>query len=136
CLEITESGAMEEAPAVLDNLNQLRQMGVLLAIDDYGTGYSSLSYVRKLPISELKIDQSFIKHMIDSPNDVMIVRSTIELAHSLGFRVVAEGVETQAISQTLADFGCDFAQGYFYARPLPFDDYVAWLQQQGTPSRA
>lgn len=130
CLEITESGAMEEAPAVLDNLNQLKQMGVALAIDDYGTGYSSLSYVRQLPVSELKIDQSFIKHMIDSPNDMMIVRSTIELAHSLGFSVVAEGVETQQISQLLAEFGCDMAQGYFYARPLPFDDYSAWLAQQ------
>lgn len=129
-LEITESGAMEEAPAVLDNLNQLKQMGVALAIDDYGTGYSSLSYVRQLPVSELKIDQSFIKHMIDSPNDMMIVRSTIELAHSLGFSVVAEGVETQQISQLLAEFGCDLAQGYFYARPLPFADYAAWLAQR------
>lgn len=130
CLEITETGAMEEAPAVLDNLNQLRAMGVALAIDDYGTGYSSLSYVRKLPLSELKIDQSFIKHMIDSPNDMMIVRSTIELAHSLGFSVVAEGVENQQISQLLADFGCDLAQGYFYARPLPFADYATWLAQR------
>lgn len=130
CLEITESGAMEEAPAVLDNLNQLKQMGVALAIDDYGTGYSSLSYVRQLPVSELKIDQNFIKHMIDSPNDMMIVRSTIELAHSLGFSVVAEGVETQQISQLLAEFGCDLAQGYFYARPLPLADYAAWLAQR------
>ncbi len=130
CLEITESGAMEEAPAVLDNLNQLKQMGVAMAIDDYGTGYSSLSYVRQLPVSELKIDQSFIKHMIDSPNDMMIVRSTIELAHSLGFSVVAEGVETQQISQLLVDFGCDSAQGYFYARPLPFADYTTWLVQR------
>ena len=121
---------MEEAPAVLDNLNQLKQMGVAMAIDDYGTGYSSLSYVRQLPVSELKIDQSFIKHMIDSPNDMMIVHSTIELAHSLGFSVVAEGVETQQISQLLVDFGCDWAQGYFYARPLPFADYATWLAQR------
>lgn len=130
CLEITESGAMEEAPAVSENLNHLKLMGVALAIDDYGTGYSSLSYVRKLPVSELKIDQSFIKHMVDSPTDMMIVRSTIELAHSLGFSVVAEGVETQQISQLLSDFGCDLAQGYFYARPLPFTEYATWLAQR------
>ncbi len=127
CLEITESGMMEESELVMDNLQQLRRIGVSLAIDDYGTGYSSLAYVRRLPVSELKIDRSFVVGVADSHADAMIVHSTIELAHSLNFKVVAEGVETEAVSNRLRELGCDIAQGYLYSRPLSFADFQGWL---------
>lgn len=128
CLEITESGVMEESAVVMAHLIQLKDMGVSLSIDDYGTGYSSLAYVRQLPISELKIDQSFVRGVAAHNTDAMIVRSTIELAHSLGFKVVAEGVETEEISQVLTHLGCDVAQGYLYAKPLALPEFLAWLQ--------
>lgn len=129
CLEITESGVMEESEQVMDNLNRLRAMGLALAIDDYGTGYSSLAYVRQLPVSELKIDRSFVKEVADSHTDAMIVHSTIELAHSLNFKVVAEGVETEAVSNRLRELGCDLGQGYLYSKPLPREALSAWIEQ-------
>lgn len=132
CLEITESGVMEESEQVMDNLHRLRSMGLALAIDDYGTGYSSLAYVRHLPVSELKIDRSFVKGVAESHTDAMIVHSTIELAHSLNFKVVAEGVETEAVSNRLRELGCDLGQGYLYAKPLPRDVLYQWLCDSAT----
>lgn len=128
CLEITESGVMEDPDKALETLHALRNMGMALAIDDYGTGYSSLAYVKQLPVSELKIDRAFVKEVVESEADAMIVRSTTELAHSLGFKVVAEGVETLAISDKLRELGCDYGQGYYYARPLPLAAFQAWLK--------
>jgi diguanylate cyclase (GGDEF)-like protein len=130
CLEITESGVMEESQQVMDNLHRLRAMGLALAIDDYGTGYSSLAYVRHLPVSELKIDRSFVKGVAESHTDAMIVHSTIELAHSLNFKVVAEGVETEAVSDRLRELGCDLGQGYLYAKPLPREALYQWLDTE------
>ena len=128
-LEITESAVMDNPAFALDILNQLDEMGVTLAIDDFGTGYSSLAYLSRLPVDEIKIDQSFVRDMMSDRQAAVIVRSTIDLAHNLGMKVVAEGIETQEAWHTLTQWGCDFAQGYYMSRPLPFDQLMQWLAQ-------
>ena len=119
CLEITESGFMEDPAHAQKVLDRLAALGLRLAIDDYGTGYSSLSYIMKLPVQELKIDRSFISRMIRNADSSTIVRSTIELGHSLGMKVVAEGVEDLEGWNLLRHLGCDDAQGYYMSPPLP-----------------
>lgn len=128
CLEITESGFMEDPTHAQRVLERLHDLGVLLSIDDYGTGYSSLSYVSRLPVKELKIDRSFVKGMMQDPTTSMIVRSTIELGHGLGLKVVAEGVEDEASYRYLAQLGCDHAQGFYMSKPLPPAELEAWLR--------
>lgn len=128
CLEITESAIMREAEKSLYNLNRMKNMGMSLSIDDFGTGYSSLSQLKKLPVSELKIDKSFILNLESSEDDQLIVRSTIDLGHTLGLSITAEGVETAAAKQLLESYGCDTAQGYFYSRPLPEQDFIVWVK--------
>ena len=115
-------------------LEYIRYLGITLSIDDFGTGYSSLSRLKKLPVSELKIDQSFIKDMEKSQNDEVIVHSTIELAHNLGMSVVAEGVESKETLNRLAVLGCDTAQGFAISRPLTLEQLNALLD--GTQVRA
>jgi EAL domain-containing protein (putative c-di-GMP-specific phosphodiesterase class I) len=110
-------------------LTELDRMGVTLAIDDFGTGYSSLAYLKRLPVDELKIDKSFVLEMADSENDRVIVRSTIDLAHNLGLKVTAEGVEDANTWEKLGQLGCDCAQGYFMGRPMPLDRLQAWLRE-------
>jgi diguanylate cyclase (GGDEF)-like protein len=127
CLEITESGVMEDPARALDTLARLHTKGLRLSIDDFGTGYSSLAYLKKLPVKELKIDRSFVMHLVDDADDAAIVRSTIELGHNMGLEVVAEGVEGQAEVDLLAQLGCDEAQGYFFSRPLPAAAFEEWL---------
>jgi diguanylate cyclase len=104
-------------------------MGTKLSIDDFGTGYSSLAYLKRLPVDAVKIDKSFVMNMDTDENDAAIVRSTIDLARNLGLAIVAEGVETEAIWQTLAELGCDTAQGHYLSHPLPAAELVAWLEQ-------
>ncbi len=118
-------------------LHGLEEMGVLLSIDDFGTGYSSLSYLRQLPVRELKIDRSFVKNLGDAGarNEAAIVQSTIELAHHLGLRVVAEGVEDRATFECLLNLGCDEIQGYYLSRPLPADDLTVWLEESAAAPR-
>ncbi|MCA8966869.1 MAG: EAL domain-containing protein, partial [Planctomycetes bacterium] len=99
-----------------------------LAIDDFGTGYSSLAQLKRLPVDELKIDKSFVLNLREDGDDATIVRSTIDLAHSMGLAVTAEGVETAACYALLQSYGCDVAQGYLIARPLPAADLEAWLR--------
>lgn len=127
CLEITESAVLDDPRHALENLKRLEATGCKLALDDYGTGYSSLSYLKRMPVCELKIDRSFVQNMVDDPNDTVIVRSTIELAHNLGLRVVAEGVENEAILRQLVVLGCDQAQGYHFSKPVSAADFEAWL---------
>jgi diguanylate cyclase (GGDEF)-like protein len=127
-LEITESAVMADPARALDALDRLHTSGVGLSIDDFGTGYSSMSYLKALPVDELKIDRSFVMQMATSPSDAVIVHSTIDLGHNLGLRVVAEGVEDQAAQERLTVLGCDTAQGYHLARPMPPDDLEAWLR--------
>lgn len=128
-LEITESAIMREADKCLNNLRRLRDLGLTLSIDDFGTGYSSLSQLKKLPVSELKIDKSFILNLATSADDQLIVRSTIDLGHTLGLSVTAEGVESEAIKALLKNYGCDTAQGYLYSKPLPASDFINWVHQ-------
>ncbi len=118
-LELTESTLMEDAESNLSTLNALRDMGIQLSLDDFGTGYSSLAYLKRFPIDVLKIDQGFIRDIGKSPDDEAITRAIIAMAHSLGMKVVAEGVETEAVLDFLCAEGCDMIQGYFISRPMP-----------------
>lgn len=131
CLEITESSMMDEPERVQETLQALDGMGLKLSVDDYGAGYSSLGYLKRLPVSELKIDLGFVVGMVGDRVDATIVHSTIALAHALGCEVVAEGVEDAATAQLLRELGCDYGQGWFYAPPLPLDDYLGWLRARG-----
>jgi len=127
-LEITESAVMVDPSRAMHVLARLSEMGVGVSLDDFGTGYSSLIYLKRLPVNEVKIDKSFITHMTEEENDALIVESTIDLARSLGLRVVAEGVETEDVLQLLGNLGCDMAQGYFLGRPMPAADLTNWLE--------
>jgi EAL domain-containing protein (putative c-di-GMP-specific phosphodiesterase class I) len=133
-LEITESSLFVDAPRTRTTIDGLHQVGLRLAIDDFGTGYSSLSYLRRLPVHELKIDQSFVARMLIDPQDEVIVRSTVDLGHNLGLAVVAEGVESFDVLDRLREFGCDVAQGYAISEPLLACDLVDWLE--GATNRA
>ncbi len=126
-LEITESMLMSDPDRSLVTLTRLAQLGVGLSVDDYGTGYSSLANLRRLPIDELKIDRSFVSPMLSDESDLIIVRSTINLGHDLGLKVVAEGVEDEATLDRLAGLGCDFAQGYHFSKPLAPDAFNRWI---------
>jgi EAL domain-containing protein (putative c-di-GMP-specific phosphodiesterase class I) len=106
-------------------------MGIGLSIDDFGTGYSSLVYLKELPVNELKIDRTFVARMASNRGDAFIVRSTIDLAHNLSLKVVAEGVEDQDTMNELARLGCNTAQGFHVSRPLPPADFTAWLKDRG-----
>ncbi|MDP3845902.1 MAG: EAL domain-containing protein [Pseudomonas sp.] len=126
-VEITESAVMADPALAMQQLEELRRLGVKLSIDDYGTGYSSMAQLKRLPVHELKIDQSFISDLLSNPDDEIIVRSTIELAHNMGLKVVAEGVETQAVLEQLDRLGCDIAQGYLLSKPLAPAAFAEWL---------
>ena len=127
-LEITESSLFVDAPRTRATIDGLYAVGLRMAIDDFGTGYSSLSYLRRLPVHELKIDQSFVARMLLDPQDEVIVRSTVDLGHNLGLAVVAEGVESLDVLDRLRSIGCDVAQGYVISQPLLADQLVGWLQ--------
>lgn len=126
--EITENLFLSEFDRLSEVLEHICALGVELSIDDYGTGYSSLSRLRRLPVSELKIDQSFIKEMVANKDDEAVVHSTIELAHNLGLTVVAEGVETQCALDLLGHLGCDIIQGYLLGKPVPHHEFELLLQ--------
>jgi diguanylate cyclase (GGDEF)-like protein len=126
-LEITETAMMNDPVRARSILNELNEMGIILSIDDYGTGFSSLSYLNLLPVHELKIDKSFVFDMLDNENVAIIVKSTIELAHNLGYKVIAEGVENNETLLELKKLNCDIIQGYFIAKPISIDQLVIWL---------
>jgi EAL domain-containing protein (putative c-di-GMP-specific phosphodiesterase class I) len=134
-LEVTESALMSDPVTSRTVLRELDRLGVEIAIDDFGTGYSSLAYLADLPVSEVKIDRSFVSRMADGSSEAIIVNSTIDLAHHLGLRAVAEGVEDRAMLPELEAQGCDAAQGYAISRPLPASEATRWLlRHQGTES--
>jgi len=133
CLEITESAIMDDPIRAQLTLERLHGMGVELAIDDFGTGYSSLAYLKRLPVDELKIDKSFVMNMEHDADDAKIVKSTIDLGHNLGLRVVAEGLETLAVWNLLKQMGCDQAQGYYMSKPMPGDRLIEWLEHWKAP---
>ncbi len=128
-LEITESAFISEPIRALEILKRINAMGVRLTIDDFGTGYSSLAYLKQLPIQTIKIDLTFVSGMLESEQDAIIVSSTINLAHNLGLRVVAEGVESRAVLNILRDEGCDEAQGYAISGPLPAEAVDIWVSK-------
>ncbi|HJU24862.1 MAG TPA: EAL domain-containing protein [Casimicrobiaceae bacterium] len=124
--ELTESALMEEPERVIETLRQLRDLGIESMVDDYGSGYSSLRYLQQMPVSAIKIDQSFVRGMRSDADSAAIVHSTIELCHTLSFAAIAEGVEDEASWNALSDEGCDAVQGYYVGRPLPVDEFKAW----------
>jgi EAL domain-containing protein (putative c-di-GMP-specific phosphodiesterase class I) len=126
--EITEGSIIKDPGRALDVLVRLAKMGINISIDDFGTGYSSLAYLKKMPVSELKIDQSFVQDMLKNENDEVIVRSTIDLAHNMGLKVVAEGVEEKEIVARLKSLGCDIIQGFYYSIPLSSSDCADWIR--------
>jgi EAL domain-containing protein (putative c-di-GMP-specific phosphodiesterase class I) len=126
-VEMTEGALMTNPAAAKSVLSRVHEIGVKIAIDDFGTGYSSLGHLKELPVDEVKVDQTFVKDMAVDKQDARIVRSVIDLGHDLGMRVVAEGVEGQASLDLLASWGCDFAQGFYFTRPLPAPDFIAWM---------
>jgi diguanylate cyclase (GGDEF)-like protein len=128
-LEITESAVMLDPNRALEVLTNLSTLGVRLSVDDFGTGYSSLSYLSKLPVSELKIDKSFVMGMENNSNNTVIVQATIDLGHNLGLEVVAEGVETASSISLLQPLGCDTLQGYYFTKPLSAQEFNTWRSQ-------
>ena len=126
-LEITESAIIEDPTRATGILQHLVDMGVQISIDDFGTGYTSLGAIRKLPAHEIKIDKSFVLGMTGDKSEEVIPRVILDLGHSLGFKVVAEGVETELVAHRLAALGCDFVQGYLISKPLPGDKFAAWF---------
>ncbi|WP_163025188.1 putative bifunctional diguanylate cyclase/phosphodiesterase, partial [Pseudomonas viridiflava] len=125
--EITESAIMSQPEKALVVLHKLRDCGISLSIDDFGTGYSSLAHLKRLPVQELKIDQSFVRDLDETSEDAVIVRSTIEMSHNLGLKVVAEGVEYQHSLDLLRRWHCDTAQGYLISRPLTAAAFETWI---------
>jgi len=135
-LELTETAELADTGEGLDMINRLRDLGVNIAIDDYGTGQSTLDYLKKIPANELKIDQSFVKGIVDNRSDRLMVQSTISLAHSLGRKVVAEGVEHRDILDALVELDCDIAQGFAVGRPMSFDALYKRVSTTGRRSAA
>lgn len=128
-LEVTESALIKDMNHTIRELTKLADAGVQIAVDDFGTGYSSLQYLHQLPISHLKIDQSFVRRLPQSQDAIHIVEATVSLAHKINLTTIAEGVENAAVMQFLADIGCDMAQGYFISRPVADVDFIKWHRQ-------
>jgi EAL domain-containing protein (putative c-di-GMP-specific phosphodiesterase class I) len=128
-LELTESMVMDDAERNLRQMHALRSLGVSLAIDDFGTGYSSLAYLNRFPIDKLKIDRSFVHAMLEDTTALAITKVIIGLGHTLGLKVVAEGVEQDEEARALRAAQCDELQGFYFARPVPADELMAWVAQ-------
>jgi EAL domain-containing protein (putative c-di-GMP-specific phosphodiesterase class I)/GGDEF domain-containing protein len=128
-LEITETSLMQDPENAIHILNEIHKKGIAVAIDDFGSGYSSLAYIKQLPISELKIDRSFVSQIDSFHSDRVITKSTIVMAHEMGARVCAEGVENASCLKILAQFDCDIAQGFHIAKPLSKEDFVVWMDE-------
>jgi diguanylate cyclase (GGDEF)-like protein/PAS domain S-box-containing protein len=128
-LELTETTLMEAVKETLGQLHALKRLGVMLSVDDFGTGYSSLNYLNRFPIDRLKIDRSFVRHLVDDASDLAITRAIIGLGHTLGLQVVAEGVETEAVAAALRAAHCDELQGFLYAKPMPPEELIGWVSK-------
>jgi EAL domain-containing protein (putative c-di-GMP-specific phosphodiesterase class I) len=136
CFEITETAVIDNPRAALEVIERFAEAGIAVSIDDYGSGLSSLAYLKQIRADELKIDKAFVLAIDSNPKDALLVRSTIDLAHSLGMKVTAEGVETSAAMQMLALMGCDIAQGYLIARPAALNELLTFLvEDQGNERR-
>ncbi|RYD46029.1 MAG: EAL domain-containing protein, partial [Sphingomonadales bacterium] len=129
--EITETAVIRDPQSAIGHLKRFADIGIVIAIDDYGAGLSSLAYLKQLPASELKIDKLFVTQLTSSNRDPLIVRSTIDLAHALEMEVTAEGVETPSALALLSVMGCDMVQGYLISRPVGFDAFQKFLDEDG-----
>jgi EAL domain-containing protein (putative c-di-GMP-specific phosphodiesterase class I) len=118
---------MMHTQQTMNNLHRLKDIGVIMAIDDFGTGYSSLQHLKRFPVSGLKIDKSFVMNLTNDDNDAIIVRSTTDLAHNMGLKVVSEGIENQDVYDIVEMLGCDCGQGYFIAKPMSAESLIEWL---------
>jgi diguanylate cyclase (GGDEF)-like protein len=132
-VEITESSLMKHLSRPQEILGRLREMGVSLSVDDFGTGYSSLAYLQRLPLDYLKIDRSFVRDLSTNSESEAIVQAIVQLGHTLGMRIIAEGVETQEHLHRLQELGCDLYQGYYFARPLPVDAALEFIHEHARP---
>jgi diguanylate cyclase (GGDEF)-like protein len=126
-IEVTEGAMMTNPRKSLKILNEIHDQGYGISIDDFGSGYSSLAYLKNLPADELKIDKSFVLNMVKDENDMSIVKAAVDLAHTLGLKTVAEGAEDKETMALLSEIGCDYVQGYYVSKPLPYDDFKLWL---------
>jgi EAL domain-containing protein (putative c-di-GMP-specific phosphodiesterase class I) len=131
-LEITETSMVQDGASAMACLAGLREMGVTLSIDDFGTGYSSLAYLQRLPVSELKIDRSFVTDMDRDGGNLAIVRAAVDIGRALGLVVLAEGIESAPVAVLLRDIGCHLGQGYHFGRPMPRADFAAWASRNGS----
>jgi EAL domain-containing protein (putative c-di-GMP-specific phosphodiesterase class I) len=129
-LELTESMLLEDIEEIIVTMNALKTIGVQFSLDDFGTGYSSLQYLKRLPLDQLKIDQSFVRDIVTDNSDKAIVRTIIAMAEGLGISVIAEGVETEEQRQLLLNKGCTNFQGYLFAKPVPIEQFEALLKQR------
>ena len=135
-LEVTEGALLTDSGRVRNTVRGLADLGVTLSLDDFGTGYSSIQHLQDLPLAEIKIDQSFVRTMANDPNSVAIVRAIIQLAGALGLRTVAEGIEDERTCRLLADAGCEVGQGWYFGRPMPAHELLAWVAPPDPGSRS
>lgn len=133
-LEVTETGLLKELSSALDIFTRLRLKNIHLSIDDFGTGYAMMQQLKLIPATEIKIDKSFVKTMLESDESKITVKKIIEMGHELGMTVVAEGVETKEQLQALHELQCDIAQGYFYSKPIPIDELISWINNKFSKS--
>lgn len=125
-IEITEGILLDNSPLILEKLERLQAAGIELSLDDFGTGYSAIAYLKKFNLDYLKIDRSFVKDLETQVSDVAIAKAIIVMAHHLGLKTIAEGVETQGQRDLLATAGCEYIQGYFYAKPMPKEEFLSF----------
>jgi len=126
-IELTESMLLSDVEDTIAKMKEIKALGVGFSLDDFGTGYSSLTYLKRLPLDQLKIDQSFVRDVLTDPNDAAIARTVVSLGQTLGLSVIAEGVETEGQRAFLADIGCHAYQGYLFSRPLPIEAFDAFM---------
>ena len=126
-VEITEGLLLDTGPGVAEHLLELGDAGIQVSLDDFGTGYSSMSYLQKFDIDFIKIDQSFVRHLIPGATDLALCKAIIVMAHELGMKVIAEGVETEQQRDLLLAAGCDYGQGYLFAKPMPVEEFEAFV---------
>jgi EAL domain-containing protein (putative c-di-GMP-specific phosphodiesterase class I) len=134
-LELTESTLLDNVQDIIDKMEALKARGFTFSLDDFGTGYSSLAYLQRLPLDQLKIDQSFVRDVLSNPNDAAIAKTIVALARSLGLGVIAEGVETEAQWKFLASSGCQAYQGYYFSRPLCLHSFEEFVRRSVQPGR-
>jgi len=134
-LELTERVLTRDSPAVTETLGGLRRLGVTISLDDFGTGYSSMALLKQLPVTEIKIDRSFVSRLTHDDDDATIVGSIVDLAHGLGMRAVAEGVETREVWDLLDDLGCDAAQGWYVSHPMTGTSVSEWMLRHPSQRR-